>query len=832
MALKPTDLLAVHRGTTTYKAEASLLKTFALDGEIIRSATAPTSPPYTLNHGTIWVDSSKNPPELHAWDTTANAGAGGWKAVGGGGGGGIGLPPGTLPGVMLVADPTNFSTDTQKIEFSVNGGAFADTASATAGQLVRFRWKATAVNADAHGASVTETVHLMVGTKDTTEAYTVTVDKLPGAININAKTNVNAGVAVESDSSTVVGEINAPARIWLASTDGTVVEASVSGAVWTAVPATAAVSTLTVSDGQTIKLRHTTKAGASAATTTVVRVGWDATNSVAVTYATTNAATKAPVINTVTLADVAGGNRFTNTQFPVSVTMTEDGVPASAKKLKAHVDGKLLVSPVTDTIVTVTPGTGPNLTSAAGWTGTSLGKSDLPTQTVNKFYKLATDPSVEPRWSVLQYTGNDVDGQTMTSMPGLGRPYDVERTGLLCFGTDWCCAYVGVGTVNQVYMSNNGTSFQGSIGSPGTGNMVGSQAIGGNVGLFSAGSGANWLKRVEKGASSVSDVTTEQNASSGGCRFALTRDDVWFIDGFGGAPEISTDGGRTFHRIVAQPSWVTNNWWLVNGEVWFFNPAQTEAWATTDFHNGRHITGMASPPFGNLGLLINGLWYCRGRDGGGSYSVATSWDRIHWAQWVTGSGPETIFQVPATAPKGLFSPDATVYMLPNTTIKGKGSPTVISLSGSTSLSILGIGDSINEQTVAGAVGDASGIITSINAGANTISVYTAAGTWDIGNKIAGAPRFPAGGATARMYCSLDATGTVTNLRSTDPGFTTWTSSGSGTGPYTGLVKFPATLPTGNAPDADLPAGTTITVEVEASNSTATVSKASNTVTPT
>ena len=84
---------------------------------------------------------------------------------------------------------------------------------------------------------------------------------------------------------------------------------------------------------------------------------------------------------------------------------------------------------------------------------------------------------------------------------------------------------------------------------------------------------------------------------------------------------------------------------------------------------------------------------------------------------------------------------------------------------------------------------------------------------------------PRAGANVKLFCKLDAAGAVYDLQSVDPGFTPWTPAG--TGPYTGTVTFPATLPTGNAPDADLPAGTTITVEVEASNTAGTESAKTN-----
>lgn len=46
----------------------------------------------------------------------------------------------------------------------------------------------------------------------------------------------------------------------------------------------------------------------------------------------------APSIDSVTLTDVAGGNRFTSVSFPLAVTMDNDGIPASTKKIKVSIE--------------------------------------------------------------------------------------------------------------------------------------------------------------------------------------------------------------------------------------------------------------------------------------------------------------------------------------------------------------------------------------------------------------------------------------------------------------------------------------------------------------
>jgi hypothetical protein len=138
----------------------------------------------------------------------------------------------------------------------------------------------------------------------------------------------------------------------------------------------------------------------------------------------------------------------------------------------------------------------------------------------------------------------------------------------------------------------------------------------------------------------------------------------------------------------------------------------------------------------------------------------------------------------------------------------------------TGLSSLAAGDTITQPS-----SGATGVISSIDVATLTILLTGVTGTWAIGSPARGPLKALPGGASAKLYCTLNAGLTVTDLQSADPGFTAVT----GAGPYT--VTFPATLPSGNPPDTDLPAGTSLTTEVQASNSKATVSKVSNTIVP-
>jgi hypothetical protein len=117
---------------------------------------------------------------------------------------------------------------------------------------------------------------------------------------------------------------------------------------------------------------------------------------------------------------------------------------------------------------------------------------------------------------------------------------------------------------------------------------------------------------------------------------------------------------------------------------------------------------------------------------------------------------------------------------------------------------------------------ASGFAGMTDSFAKTMVVSGSTGTWsaNTGNYVKG----PSTPIKTKLYCKLNAGLTVTDLQSPDPGYT----AAAGTGPFT--VTFPATLPSGNPPDTDLPAGTELTVEVQASNHAGTSTK-HQTITP-
>ena len=82
-----------------------------------------------------------------------------------------------------------------------------------------------------------------------------------------------------------------------------------------------------------------------------------------------------------------------------------------------------------------------------------------------------------------------------------------------------------------------------------------------------------------------------------------------------------------------------------------------------------------------------------------------------------------------------------------------------------------------------------------------------------------------GNNSVSKFMVISATGMVENQTSTDPGFVTL-------GPGTDIdLTFPATMPSGDSPDDEFPAGATIQVEIEATNSVASDTYTSGTITP-
>ena len=162
----------------------------------------------------------------------------------------------------------------------------------------------------------------------------------------------------------------------------------------------------------------------------------------------------------------------------------------------------------------------------------------------------------------------------------------------------------------------------------------------------------------------------------------------------------------------------------------------------------------------------------------------------------------------------------TMYMygfrVSGTIIVDRATKPTLTLSGTTNLSNLTVG-----LTVKGATSNATAVVLFVSGAALTIDQVS--GTFQVGEAL----KFTKVMTGTTLYAVHNSSGAISTLQPIDPGFSVIT----GASPYSHLLTFPATFPTGNAPDVDLPAGTTLKAEVEASNVAGTATVTSNTITP-
>lgn len=143
-------------------------------------------------------------------------------------------------------------------EYSINGGIYTSTAgTVTNGQTVKVRHTSSSSN-----SSIINTVLTIGGVSDTFSSTTVAVggDITPDAFTFTDQTGVALSTVVESNAITVSG-INAAANISV--TGG---EYSIGSGAYTSTAGT-------VTNGQTVKVRHTSSSSNSTAVDTVLTIG-------------------------------------------------------------------------------------------------------------------------------------------------------------------------------------------------------------------------------------------------------------------------------------------------------------------------------------------------------------------------------------------------------------------------------------------------------------------------------------------------------------------------------------------------------------------------------
>ena len=143
--------------------------------------------------------------------------------------------------------------------------------------------------------------------------------------------------------------------------------------------------------------------------------------------------------------------------------------------------------------------------------------------------------------------------------------------------------------------------------------------------------------------------------------------------------------------------------------------------------------------------------------------------------------------------------------------------TILTLASTQNLTGLDIqvGDTLRQGSVTGVITEISG---------STVTLGEVSGVFSTGSAVQNTINH-SGGSAGTLYAIVGGSGAVSDLQTTDPGFVNLGSNPNIT------LSLPATFPTGNTPDVELPSGTTLQVTVKATNSSGSDTLDSNIITP-
>lgn len=536
----------------------------------------------------------------------------------------------------------------------------------------------------------------------------------------------------------------------------------------------------------------------------------------------------APIIKSAVLTETnpAKGNRFTSQSFAYNVTMLNNGFPASEKQIDAYVEGSIATSFTSDEITDVVedptpfeqaieypdpPGYIPDYTYGIAFDGTdkwmslvgygakgncvimgtgastpTWGTSILDVNSLGyaggNFYTVKSDRN--GRWIVFGYVNSenlfrysDDHGQTWTTATiSGGMPSAAYPLWCRSVATDYEGRWVVVGgdgaQQNQYVFTStdNGTTWEWQLFSPGapTGGNIQSCAFVDNTIVVSNAQGG--LYYVSEDFGTTWGTATAAPGLGGFYAIAVSSDSKVFV----GA---TITGPKTICRSVDLGA----SWQEIN---------------TTD-----KVTGCI--PLGG------GVWLALGD----KRSFSLSFDDCLTFGTFTNftNNPD---QVSNTFVYDL-GPGGTV-LLPG--IRSSGYPCIKVIAGSqVELTVDGEKDlAFIEGVVTNGKPDgdpdlAIGSVNDINIdGTNsTIKLVNTTGTWATGQVVKTAP---VTSDNTKLYVAFDSAGTVSDLSSTPKSYLTTDD------PVNLVLTFPATFPSGNTPDEELPEGTTLTATVIASNS--------------
>jgi len=219
----------------------------------------------------------------------------------------------------------------------------------------------------------------------------------------------------------------------------------------------------------------------------------------------------------------------------------------------------------------------------------------------------------------------------------------------------------------------------------------------------------------------------------------------------------------------------------------------------------------------------NGMYWTRiDRHNNGQYTEWMSFDDSQ--TWTTpfgqASGGQTGFANGRTSRGGYVFPTAPALSNMRYGKYVQRYYTDLTLTDSSGISDFELNEPVSEVLSNGSAGDAKGYVLAASGSSLKVQLQPG-GSFDNGNSVKTGNKVLD---NVTLYCVLNSSGGVSDLTPSDPGFVNQNSTPTN-------LSFPATFPTGNAPDTDLPAGTTVKVEVKATNEVGTDTVTSNTVTP-
>ena len=528
---------------------------------------------------------------------------------------------------------------------------------------------------------------------------------------------------------------------------------------------------------------------------------------------------KPPVIGSVGLTTTAGSNRFTSQDFTVTTTMTNDGPPVSQKGVKATVTASLENYPATDTINNVAL----TIPTSVSYTTTTLA-SDFNEGSAPFTYFDST---------------NKIAGFGVFSHNNNGDQVDL-------------------------YLSSNGTTWTRLI----------NKSSGFNVGnLFSARQVGDYIIAENNDYNSGTSVIARANDLSGFKWQSVTK-------------SLAYDGTQYYYTVKGTALYRYTDPYSNTGESSLFSlSGYFDGRPYVAYGNNRIVICYAtsSPTYYPASIVST--------DGGNNFSslsyLANQNSRVTALHFFNGY----FYAAVSSGANGLYrSTDGqnwSILSTPNTVVDVCDDGTYLyvvdlsrtvhrsanngvawtTLGAASSLTyVRGLATGYGKVLVGGASGTSGGvasatigsqvltldsdqnlsIVDGINTGdfvrmsggdssyySSVISISTGTPSITVGNVKAfstgtqaialnptGVPQ------ESTKYLTIDSSGNVSDMSSADPGFVNY-------GPGTEVtLSFPATFPTGNAPDVELPAGASIRAEIQAVNDAATDTEVSNIVTPT